>query len=130
MEDWSEACDILRCNSNFHQRERYDCVIVNSEASETTVARLRALLRCLLPSGRHIDIALVHSFGSRSHWKPATKWDGCQIRAENKEPSFVLMEYLVRGALLCPAFESDDGSYYIIDTIDGDMFIRLNNWSQ
>jgi len=130
MEDWSEARDILRCNSNFHQRKRYDCAIINSDAPEISIARLRALLRCRLPSGKCIDIALVHSFHSQRHWKPATKWDGCQIRAEASEPSFVLIEYLVRGALLCPVFESDNNSYYIMDTVDGDMFLRLNDMSQ
>ena len=39
------------------------------------------------------------------------------------------MEYLVRGALLCPVFESDAKSYYIIDTVDSDMFLRVNNWT-
>jgi len=129
MEDWSGARDILRCNSNFHQHERYDCVIINSDASNTTVACLRALLQCRLLSGKCIDIALVHFFCPQSRWKPDTKWEGCQIRTEDSNSLFVLMEYLVRGALLCPVFESDTRSYYVINTIDGDMFLRVNNWT-
>jgi hypothetical protein len=35
-------------------------------------------------------------------------WDKCQVYAEAKESSFVLMDYVVHGALLChPVFDSD-----------------------
>jgi hypothetical protein len=128
MEDWTETRDILRCNPDFHQRERYDCVIVNDNSPGTTVVRLRSLLRCRLSSGKVIDMALVHAF-TRNNWKPYTMWDNCQILAEDKESSFVLMDYIVRGALLCPVFNSDARFHYIIDTVDGDMFLRVNSWS-
>ena len=129
MEDWMEAQDILRCNPDFHQLERYDCVIINDEHPGTTVVRLRSLLRCRLPSGKEVDIALVHAF-TRNNWKPYTMWDNCQICAEAQESSFILMDYVVRGALLCPVFNSasDSRLYYIIDTVDGDMLLRVNSW--
>lgn len=125
MEDWTEARDILRCNPNFHQHKRYDCIIVNDDSPGTSVARLRSLLRCRLPSGRVVDIALVHAF-TRNSWKPCTMWDNCQISSEAKESSFVLLDYVVRGALMCPVFNSDARLHYIVDTIDGDMFLRVN----
>ena len=71
MEDWTEARDILRCNPNFHQRERYDCVNINDDTPGTSVAHLRSLLQCQLPSGKVVDIALVHAFAQNS-WKPYT----------------------------------------------------------
>ena len=131
MEDWTEAHDILRCNPDFHQHMRYDCVIVNSNSPGTTVARLRSLLRCRLLSGRVIDIALVHAFtGPGTKWKPNTTWDNAQICVEARESSFILMDYIVRGALLCPVFShSDAGLHYIMDTVDGDMFLRVNRLS-
>jgi hypothetical protein len=129
MEDWTEARNILRCNPDFHQRQRYDCVIVNSDSPGTTIARLRSLLRCRLLSGKVIDIALVHSF-TRTKWKPDTMWDNCQICVESRESSFMMMDYVVRGALLCPVFNhSDTRLHYIMDTVDGDMFLRVNNLS-
>ena len=48
---------------------------------------------------------------------------------EAKESSFILMDYIVRGALMCPVFESDIGLHYFVDTIDADMFSRVNGWS-
>ncbi|KAH9970785.1 hypothetical protein BGW80DRAFT_1438007 [Lactifluus volemus] len=116
MEDWTEGHDTLRCNPDFHHHARYDCVIINDDNPRTTVARLL------------IDMALIHTF-KKSNWKPNTMWDNCQIRVESQESSFVLMDYVVRGALLCPAFDSDPNLHYIVDTVDGDMFLRLNSWS-
>ena len=128
MEDWTEARDILRCNPNFHQRERYDCIIINDDSHGTSVSRLRSLIRCRLPSGKLIDMALVHAF-TRNNWKPYTKWENCQIYAESRDPSFVLLDYVVRGALLCPVFDSNARLHYIIDTVDGDMFLHVNSLS-
>lgn len=128
MEDWTEARDILRCNPNFFNKERYDCVIINDDSPATTVMRLRSLLRCKMSSGKMIDMALVHSF-TRTKWKPDTMWENCQIRTEAKDSSFVLMDYVVRGALMCPDFKSDARQHYLVDTIDGDMFLRVNKLS-
>ena len=124
-EDWREAQDILRCNPDFHGRQRYDCIIINDDSPGTTVARLHSLLRCRLPSGKVIDVALVHTF-TESKWKPETMWDNCQIRLEAESSSFVLMDYVIRGALLCPVFEADTKLHYIVDTVDGDMLLRVN----
>ena len=73
-------------------------------------------------------MALIHAF-SQTNWKPNTVWPNCQIRLEAQESSFVLMEFVVRGALLCPVFDSNMALHYIIDTVDGDMFLRVNRWS-
>lgn len=127
MEDWTEARDILRCNPDFHERKRYDCVIVNDDGPGTTVARLRLLLRCRLPSGKVVDMALVHAF-NRNKWRPFTMWDNCQIYAETQDSSFLLMDYVVRGALLCPFFDFDTKFHYLIDTVNGDMLLCVNNW--
>jgi hypothetical protein len=127
MEDWTQSSDILRCNPDFHQRERYDCVIINDDNPGTTVVRLRSLLRCQLSSGKMVDMALIHTF-KQTKWRPNTMWDKCQVYAEAKESSFVLMDYVVRGALLCPVFDSDSRAHYIVDTVDGDMFLRVNSW--
>jgi len=132
MEDWTEARDILHCNPSFHQRKQYDCLIINDDTPGTTVVRLHSLLRCRLLSGKLVDIALVHTF-KRTKWRPYTLWDNCQIYEEVKEPSFVLMDYVVRGVVLCPAFNTNSNSlvtklHYIVDTVDADMFLRVNSW--
>ncbi|KAF8980125.1 hypothetical protein BDQ17DRAFT_1517813 [Cyathus striatus] len=107
VEDWTESHDILRCNPSFNEHEWYDCVLVNSDSNGTLVARLRSL--------KEIDMALVHAFNDHT-WKPNTMWKNCQIFNEDSNSSFLLMDYIIHGALMCPAF----------DTVDGDMFLRIN----
>ena len=130
MEDWTEARDILRCNRQFHGQERYDCLLSGSGGSALQFSRLKALLRCKLPSGRLLDVAMVHKFTSHARWKPNTVWNGCKVFEEDKLLSFLLMDEVVRGALLAPAFGSENSGrllYYFIDTVDGDMYLRAGN---
>ncbi|KAK7015802.1 hypothetical protein R3P38DRAFT_3321610 [Favolaschia claudopus] len=101
LEAWRGARDVIRCNSCFHNEPRYDSLLVNQTEPGLHIARARALLRCRLPSGRNVDIALVRMFG-QSRWKPKTRWDGCEVREEQKEYSFLSMEYVIRGALMAP----------------------------
>ncbi|KAF8142215.1 hypothetical protein K438DRAFT_2114720 [Mycena galopus ATCC 62051] len=126
LEDWRGARDILRCNPSFHQNVRYDCCLVNMTDPGLHFARLRALFRCNLPSGRQIDVALVRTF-EVSRWKPKTLWDGCQVRDEIKEYSFLSMEHVIRGALMVPvSADSNEPTHILVDTVDADIFLCAN----
>ncbi|KAK6981274.1 hypothetical protein R3P38DRAFT_2578752, partial [Favolaschia claudopus] len=117
---------IIRCNSRFHSEQRYNSLIVNRTEPGLHFARAYALLRCTLPSGRKVDLALTRMF-RQSRWKPKTLWDGCQVRDEEKDFSFLSMEYVVRGALMAPVFSSKHpDTFYFVDTVDADMFLRAN----
>ncbi|KAJ7769544.1 hypothetical protein B0H14DRAFT_3116658 [Mycena olivaceomarginata] len=102
LEDWRGARDIIRCNPCFHQQPRYDSLLVNFSDPGLHFARTHALLRCNLPSGRKIDVAIVRMF-KPTRWKPRTFWSGCQIREESKKYSFLSMGHVIRGALMAPA---------------------------
>ncbi|KAJ7730583.1 hypothetical protein B0H16DRAFT_1329867 [Mycena metata] len=120
------ARDIMRCNPSFHHEVRYDCVLVNFAEPGLHFARLRALLRCHLPSGRRVDLALVHMF-EKSRWKPRTHWAGCQIRNEVKEYYFLSMDHVIRGALLAPVSgDPNEPTHIFVDTVDADMFLRAD----
>ncbi|KAJ7125922.1 hypothetical protein C8R44DRAFT_702274 [Mycena epipterygia] len=126
LEDWRGVRDIVRCSPSFHQRERYDCFLVNFSDPGLHFARARSLLRCNLPSGRQIDVALVRLF-ERSRWKPRTRWAGCQIRDEVKQYSFLSMEHVIRGALLAPVSSvNNEPTHILVDTVDADMFLRAD----
>ncbi|KDR66778.1 hypothetical protein GALMADRAFT_147642 [Galerina marginata CBS 339.88] len=126
VEDWTEGTDIMRCNADFHGRPRYDCVIVHDDAQTLSVARLYDIFRCWLPSGKIIDLALVRRF-SGSRWKPRTVWDGCRVLDEDSDTTLVQLDYLLRGALVCPVSEkAKERSYYFIDSVDPDIFLREN----
>ncbi|KAJ7464184.1 hypothetical protein FB451DRAFT_1352911 [Mycena latifolia] len=126
LEDWRGVRDIIRCNPCFHGGARYDSVLFNSDSSEMDFARICAFLRCTLESKRQIDVALVHEF-RQNKWKPKTDWAGCQVREERKDFSFLLMDYVIRGALLAPATDSGkDNLHFFVDTVDADMFLRAD----
>jgi hypothetical protein len=58
-----------------------------------------------------------------------TFWDGCKVLEEPLNCEFLLMDYVVHGALLSPTFnQKAKRLYYAIDSIDPDMFLQLNGW--
>jgi hypothetical protein len=125
--DWTEMKDILRCNPDFHGGPRFDCVIIHDDAPRITCARLQSLIRCWLPAGKVLDLALVCKF-TCSKWKPRTSWKGCRILDEDEGSlTIVSLDYLLRGALMCPVSEREgEKAHYFVDTVDPDMFLREN----
>jgi hypothetical protein len=127
--DWTEMKDILRCNPNFHGGPRFDCVIIHDDAPGITCARLQCLIRCWLPAGKVLDLALVRRF-TCSKWKPRTLWKGCRILDEDEGSeslTIVSMDYLLRGALMCPVSELEgEKAHYFVDTVDPDIFLWEN----
>ncbi|KAJ7899230.1 hypothetical protein B0H14DRAFT_2674128 [Mycena olivaceomarginata] len=132
QDDWTEAEDILRCNDNWYKRgPRHDCLIINTDEPGLLCARLRALVRCQLPSRKIVDLAVVQTMNP-SNWKPRTAWDGCLVFDEEKGFSFLRMEYVVRGALLAPvrpkpSLRAQSNLHFLVDVVDGDMFLRALN---
>lgn len=60
---------------------------------------------------------------------PSTFWDGCKVFEEPGGCEFILMDYVVRGALLSPVFDAKGkGVHYVMDSVDSDMFLRVNGW--
>ncbi|KAI0313191.1 hypothetical protein OF83DRAFT_1065930, partial [Amylostereum chailletii] len=127
QEDWTSACDILRCNASFHGRERHDCVLVNDDSPHLSCARLCALLRCTLHAGKSCDVAVVTLLHPDS-WKPRTFWSNCRVYKEVEEPVFVLPQFFIRGAHMIPAFGCNHPQRFILnDLIDPNMFLRAGN---
>ncbi|KAJ7686401.1 hypothetical protein B0H17DRAFT_985201 [Mycena rosella] len=128
FEDWRGLEDIVRCNPSFHGSERYDSVLFNSDSPGMSFARISALLRCTLESKRQFDVALVHEF-RQNKWKPRTAWAGCQVHEEAKEYSLLLMDYVIRGALLTRAPVVGKGNlHFLVDTVDPDTFLRADQY--
>ncbi|KZV95472.1 hypothetical protein EXIGLDRAFT_820424 [Exidia glandulosa HHB12029] len=126
QEDYRQAHDILRCNKNFHSHPRYDCITYRTADGFLGFGRLHHIMRCQLSTKRHIDMAVVTCF-TPSRWKPNTIWEDCSVYDEQTSLSFVPLADVYRGAIMCPAFGSDrPQTYYLMDDVDCDMFLRLN----
>ncbi|KAF8184612.1 hypothetical protein K438DRAFT_2020332 [Mycena galopus ATCC 62051] len=122
--DWRSARDILRCNPN---APRFDCIIYETDNDSLAMGELHFVFRCHLPGNAALDLAMVCPFRKTS-WQPNTRTD-CPIR--EKMPvttsSFVALEHVVRGALICPIFDGKEGMHYVVDCVDEDMYLRVNN---
>ncbi|KAF8214604.1 hypothetical protein K438DRAFT_1562992 [Mycena galopus ATCC 62051] len=126
LEDWHGLRDIIRCNPLFHGQIRFDSLLFNSDSPGMAFARVYALLRCTLESKRQFDVALVREY-RRSNWKPRTEWAGCQVHEEVNSYSLMLMDYVIRGALLTPVSDSGkENLHFLVDTVDPDMFLRAD----
>ncbi|KAJ7359336.1 hypothetical protein DFH08DRAFT_801158 [Mycena albidolilacea] len=58
LEDWTDQCDVLRCNPSFqvNHEERFDCVAINMDNDPLTFGRMLYLLKVPLTvrcNGRH-----------------------------------------------------------------------------
>ncbi|KAJ7574853.1 hypothetical protein C8J56DRAFT_1064268 [Mycena floridula] len=132
LDDWTEARDLLRCNPNWNNAgARYDSILINTDDGDISPARLVNVFRCkFMSSGKTLDIALVNRLCRSRKWKPRTVWDGYQVFEEDKDSSFISMEYIVRGVLLAPAFNTKKQSFYtLVDCADYDMFLRANKYN-
>ncbi|KAJ7082342.1 hypothetical protein C8R43DRAFT_909683, partial [Mycena crocata] len=119
LENWTEACDILRCNPKFHGNQRHDFVLVNTTEPRNNLpcACLYGLFTCKSLDGEKHDVALV-SMLKHSSWRPNTFWDGCRIYEEPQDTHFIFMKYFIRGAYM---------ARYLMDTVDYDMYLHAGN---
>ncbi|KAJ6479834.1 hypothetical protein C8R45DRAFT_832798, partial [Mycena sanguinolenta] len=129
LEDWTDRCDVLRCNPMFqvNHEERFDCVNINMDHDPLTFGRLLFLFQCHLPSGHTEDIALVRLF-KKSTWRPKTLWKNCRI-LEDSGIIFILPRYFVRGAHMinCLGCRKEDQTFYLDDVADFDWLLRAGN---
>ncbi|KAK6974605.1 hypothetical protein R3P38DRAFT_3132210 [Favolaschia claudopus] len=108
MVNWKGERDILRCNPKFHNKSRYDSIIFSAENNPLALGKLELVFRCFLPRGVTLDLAMVRTYRNSS------------------SPTFISLEHVERGALLCPVFGASKEVFYIIDCIDEDMYLRVN----
>ncbi|KAJ7099053.1 hypothetical protein C8R43DRAFT_907591, partial [Mycena crocata] len=129
LEDWTDRCDVLRCNTSFqvNHEERFDCVAINMDNDPFTFGRILFLFQCRLPSGRSEDIALVRLF-KKSTWRPKTMWKNCRT-FEDGRTMFILPQYFLRGAHMVNCFGcgKEKHTFYLDDVADFDWLLRAGN---
>jgi len=126
--DWRTQTDYLRCNPEFNKRPRYDFIIADCSQGRV-FAQLVFVFTCRV-SGREHHLALVQPLEKKS--RPSTKsadknlsiyrW---HIQARSR-CEVIHLDCIVRGAVLVADMKYK-GDYFVIDTLDGDMFLRVND---
>ncbi|KIM72356.1 hypothetical protein PILCRDRAFT_93491 [Piloderma croceum F 1598] len=84
--------------------------------------KLKSFLRKYISA----DCIVVHTF-KHTKWQPSTPIDGCNMLEEVREPQFVMLKYMIRGAHMIPIFCTKEGRFLLNDLIDGDIFLRTGN---
>ena len=126
--DWCIKTDYLRCNAEFHGNERRDFVFLNHPRIGDKFGRLvliftcrvdsydypLALVQMLEPGSRNSEVRRVDKSLSiyRYHMQPRNR---CEV---------IPLDWIVRGALFV-ADPKYAGDYFLIDTVDSDMYLRV-----
>lgn len=122
--DWKLTTDRLRCNESFYGSERHDHIIVQLVHGHF-FAHLLHLFEVTVGKNPHA-LAYVESYCRLSG--PMRRKDKdlglYRLQLKAKRYEIISLESVVRGALLVP--DSDNsGEYLVVDTVDGDMFLRM-----
>ena len=127
--NWDIKTDYVRCNPKFHGHPRYDFVIVDLPRG-LAFARLACVFVCRIGT-RDYRLALIQTLekSTRQPTKAVDKelsilrW---HIRTRSR-CEVVPLDSIVRGAVLLED-KKCSGDYFVIDTLDGDMFLRLKKF--
>jgi hypothetical protein len=129
--DWQLHTDYLRCNPVFHGNPRYDFVIVNFLQGRG-FAKLACIFVCRV-GGRNYRLALVRPLDKSTRPDASLKKIDKELsirrwRFRHKTRCEVIpLECIMRGAVLLEDSSHLD-DYFVIDTIDADMYLRLKKY--
>ncbi|KAG1788983.1 uncharacterized protein HD556DRAFT_1433910 [Suillus plorans] len=125
MVNWHQCRDLLRCNPEFFGSPRYDCVMVQTN-NQPFFARLIFMFGCSIGE-TNLSLALIHPYdvGISVRSKHDTELGLWHVRAKPRSsPEFISVRSIIRGAALA-SDPGRQGDYFVIDTVDADMFLRL-----
>ena len=124
MVDWKLATDRLRCNKSFHGSERRDHAIIQLEDGYF-FTRLLHLFKVTIGTQSH-PLAFVKSYTrpAGSIRRKDKDLGLYRLRFKAKPYEIISLDSIVHGALLVPDSDNPE-EYLVVDTIDGDMFLRM-----
>ena len=129
MVNWQDDTNLLRCNESFHHQPRYDHVLVASEDGGLFFAQLLCLFQFYTDTQSY-NLALIQTYGqpSGSIRRKDRDLGLHRLWLKNNPYAIITVESIVRGVLLVED-ATIQGDYFVVDTIDGDMFLRMTTLS-
>jgi hypothetical protein len=127
--DWCIRTDYLRCNPSFHGSERRDFVLINHPRLGHFFGQLVRLFTCEVGSCDY-PLALVQPLTQESSRSAETKRNdrNLSIHRWHMQPrtrcEVIPLNTIIRGALLV-ADKKYKGDYFVVDTVDDDMYLRI-----
>ena len=130
MVDWHTKTDYLRSNPAFNGRPRYDFILLN-RGRVWNCAQLVFMFVCRV-GGDLYQLALVQTL--EKYNRPATRTVDKKLsisrwHIRNRDRCEVIpLSCIVRGAVFV-ADAKHSGDYFLLDTLDEDMFLRAKSVS-
>lgn len=127
MVDWRMHQDLLRCSPTFYGSPRFDCVIVKT-AGKPLIARLVYLFSYSIGDA-DLHLAIIHPYdvGIGVRRRRDVDLGLWRVRAKPRSSSEIIsVRSIIRGAALAKDPETD-GDYFVIHTVDTDMFLRVKS---
>ncbi|KAF9784401.1 hypothetical protein BJ322DRAFT_1194914 [Thelephora terrestris] len=124
MVNWQDNTDYLRCNESFFGHPRFDHVIVAAEGGPF-FAQLLCLFKIQAGTHSH-SLALTRTYGlpPGSTRRKDRELGLYRVRVKSRPYKIIAIESIVRGAVLVEDGDNP-GDYFVVDTIDSDMFLRM-----
>ncbi|EFI26693.1 hypothetical protein CC1G_15464 [Coprinopsis cinerea okayama7 len=129
-ESWDIERDLLRCSPSFHNRPRYDCVIIQTTTGPI-FARLLSLFTLQQPGSpdtEAIPFALALPYATTIPAPIRKKDTSAGFYRVRKAPrpraEFFFARSIVRGAVLVAVNERNI-DFLVFDVTDSDMFLRV-----
>ena len=120
--DWKLSTDRLRCNESFYNTERRDHVPVSSEGHHFFACLLR-LFKITVDDKTHA-FAYVELYCRPPGSLRRKDRDLGLYRLKRQKYEIISLKSVVREAVLVRESENSD-DYFVVDTIDADMFLRM-----
>ncbi|KIK25721.1 hypothetical protein PISMIDRAFT_9458 [Pisolithus microcarpus 441] len=130
--DWEVAMDHLRCSPNFHGRTRYDCALIQLSETKIAFVQLIFFFTCKIPAlNETFQLALVQPLTAGIGVRRLDQdFNLIRVKAISRAASmFIPTKSIIRGALLYPD-PSRHGEFFVVEHVDGDMFLRMKEWSR
>ncbi|KAG1847898.1 hypothetical protein F4604DRAFT_1883959 [Suillus subluteus] len=124
--DWKQHTDHLRCNPHFHGQAWFDHALIQLTAEQIAFVRLIFMFKCHIPNIGPFEFAPVQPYTARiSHRRMDHIFKLTRVKAVPRSSSiFIPLKSFIHGAVLVPDSEHQD-EYFVVDHIDGDMFLQM-----
>lgn len=125
--DWRVSTDYLRCTPMFHGSPRYDCVILQTDTG-IIFGKLMLIFTCTVGDVQY-PVTLVLPYDRPVGIRPRKDKDFQFWRVKRKpraSAEFFSVHSIVRGCMIVEDVSRPD-EFLIVDTIDTDMFLRMQD---
>ncbi|KAG1831089.1 hypothetical protein EV424DRAFT_1343214 [Suillus variegatus] len=129
--DWKQYTNYLQCNPQFFNTPRFDWVFIRTQ-NGVILGRLVFLFQCAIGNDI-LSLALVHPFDAPTGPRPRQDKQLNFLRVHAQpcaKAKFFSVQSIICGALLVQDSGSNPLDYFVVDTIDTDMFLCVREMHQ